>query len=112
MTHMLVELYTPKPAWLSLDAGEREAFFAKVGQGMGAITALGIEPVAFGDAEPDVAYGTHRRFFAIWRVPDQAAISALVDGIAASGWHDFFDTINAAGPVTGIAEHLAQLARL
>lgn len=112
MTHILVELYEPKPAWLSLDATEREAFLAKVGEGMGALTALGIEPVAFGDVDPGVASGTDRRFFALWRAPDHAALGALVDGIAASGWHDFFDTINAAGPMTGMAEHLIRLARL
>jgi hypothetical protein len=27
-----------------------------------------------------------------------AAMNALVSGIAASGWHDYFETINAAGP--------------
>ncbi|KMO44056.1 hypothetical protein VQ03_05240 [Methylobacterium tarhaniae] len=112
MTHMLVELYEPKPAWLSLDAGAREAFFAKVGDGMAALTALGIEPVGFGDADPAVPHGTGRRFFAVWRLPDRHALGALVEGIAASGWQDFFDTINAAGQVTGIADHLTQLARL
>lgn len=112
MTHMLVELYTPKPAWLSRDAAAREAFFAKVGEGMGALTALGIEPIAFGEVDPDVMHGTDRRFFAIWRAADREALALLVDGIAASGWHEVFDTINAAGPVTDIAEHLTHLARL
>lgn len=112
MTHMLVELYVPKPAWLSLNPSERQAFFARVGEGMSAMTALGIEPIAFGDVDPDLAHGTERRFFAVWRAPDQTALAALVESIAASGWHDFFDTINAAGPVIGIAEHLSQLARL
>lgn len=109
---MLVELYAPKPAWLSLNPVERQAFFARVGEGISAMTARGIEPIAFGDADPDLAHGTDRRFFAIWRVPDRTALDALVQGIGASGWHDFFDTINAAGPVTGIDEHIAQLARL
>lgn len=112
MTHMLVELYAPKPAWLSLNAAAREAFFAKVGESIGALTALGIEPISFGDVDSDFVHATDRRFFAIWRAPDREALGALVDGIAASDWHDFFDTINAAGPVTGIAEHLAQLAEL
>lgn len=112
MTHMLIELYEPKSAWLCLDAEEREAFFAHISEGMSALTALGIEPIAFGDITPDIVHGTDRRFYAIWRVPHRDGIGALVDGIAASGWHEFFDTINAAGPATGIAEHLAQLARL
>lgn len=44
--------------------------------------------------------------------PDAAAITVLVSGIAASGWHDYFDTFNAAGPGVDLNGHLTQLAAL
>jgi hypothetical protein len=34
----------------------------------------------------------------------------LIAGITATGWHDYFDTINAAGAGTDLPGHLAQLA--
>jgi hypothetical protein len=34
----------------------------------------------------------------------------LLEAIAATGWHDYFDTINAAGEATDMNTHLAQLA--
>jgi len=39
-------------------------------------------------------------------------MSALVSGIAASGWHDYFQTINATGPGIDLNGHLTQLAAL
>lgn len=110
MTHMLIELYEPKTAWLSLDAGERQAYLAGIGEGMGPILALGIEPLAFGEVARDTLHGAGRRFFAAWRAPNQAALDALVAGIAASGWHDYFETVNAAGPAVDLTGHLGQLA--
>lgn len=110
MTQTLIELYEPKPGWLSLPAEERQAFFARIGAGMGDILALGIEPLAFGEVAPDIRHGASQRFFAVWRAPDRPALNALVAGIAASGWHDYFETINAAGQSVDLIIHLGQLA--
>ena len=41
---------------------------------------------------------------------DQAAMNALLSAIAATGWHDYFDTINAAGVGGDLNQHLGQLA--
>jgi hypothetical protein len=45
----------------------------------------------------------------VWRCPDDAALDALVSGIAQSGWHDYFETVNAGGEATDLVGHLAQL---
>ena len=110
MAHYLAELYTPKPAWLALDAAGRQAFFEAIGAGMAALSALGVEAIALGETDATKIHPAPHRFFAIWRFPDDAALEALLQGIAASGWHDYFDTINAAGPGTDLSGHLAQLA--
>ena len=91
MTYYLAELYSPKSSWHALDAEGRQAFFEKVG-----------------DATKPFAPG--QNFFAIWRFPDEAALDMLIAGITATGWHDYFDTINAAGAGTDLPGHLAQLA--
>lgn len=112
MTHYLVELYAPKPAWLTLDAGGRAAFFKAVGTGLEALGDLGIEPVTLSEIDGDMEHAAPQRFLAIWCCSDKAAADALTAGIAASGWHDYFDTINAAGAQGDLTAHLGQLATL
>ncbi|NPD16508.1 hypothetical protein HOY34_15050 [Xinfangfangia sp. D13-10-4-6] len=112
MAHYLAELYSPKPAWLALDQNGRRRFFETVGAGMGALTALGVEALAFGETEAETLHAADQKFFAIWRAPDAAAIAALVSGISASGWNDYFATINAAGEGVSMGSHLVHLTAL
>jgi hypothetical protein len=112
MTHYLAELYSAKPAWLALDQADRRQFFEAIGSGMGALSALGVEAIALGEIDVATLQAPSQKFFAIWRAPDAAAMNALLSGIAASGWHDYFETINAAGPGVDLNGHLAQLAAL
>lgn len=112
MAHYLAELYSPKPAWLALDQTGRNRFFETVGAGMGALSALGVEPIALGRTDPTTLHAPSQTFFAIWRAPDETGIAALVSGIAASGWHDYFETVNATGPGVDLGGHLIQLAAL
>ncbi|UXI00694.1 DUF6616 family protein [Photobacterium sp. TY1-4] len=112
MTHYLAELYTPKPAWLALDLDARRQFFAAVGAGMSELSALGVEAIALGETNASTLHAASQQFFALWQAPDEAAIDALISGIAASGWHDYFETINASGAGDGLNGHLSQLIAL
>lgn len=112
MTHYLAELYSPTPAWQALPLEERQAFFARIGAGMGGLGELGIEALALGRTDPATPKAPPQQFFAIWRAPDAAAMAALVSGIAASGWHAYFDTVNASGQGGDLGAHLAELAAL
>lgn len=112
MAQYLAEIYSPKPAWLALDQTSRQQFFEAIGAGMGALSALGVEAIALGETDTATLHAPSQKFFAIWRAPDAAAMGALVSGIAASGWHDYFQTINATGPGVDLNGHLAQLAAL
>ncbi|WP_336801936.1 DUF6616 family protein [Kaistia sp. MMO-174] len=110
MTHYLAELYSPKPAWIALDPADKQQFFEAIGAGMAALSELGIEALAFGETDATKLRPASQSFFAIWRLADEAALDALLDGIAASGWHAYFDTINAAGPATDLVRHMGRLA--
>lgn len=112
MAHYLAELYSPKPAWLALEQTRRQQFFQNIGAGMAALASLGVEALALGETDAATLHAPSQRFFAIWRGPDAAAIAALVSGIDASGWHDYFETINATGAGVDLQTHLAQLAAL
>lgn len=80
-------------AWLALDGAARQVYFDTVG----AIDGGKLHAAA-------------QQFYAVWRFPDETALDALLSGIAATGWHDYFDTVNAAGPAVDFPIHLAQLA--
>ncbi len=110
MSFTLIELYSPREAWLSLDAKGRNEVFARIGEGMEEVLALGVEPVAFGTVDNAVPHAPDALFFGAWQVPDRAALDALVDGIAATGWHDYFRTVNAGGETVDLMAHLGQLA--
>ncbi|MDO5606044.1 MAG: hypothetical protein Q4G25_12870 [Paracoccus sp. (in: a-proteobacteria)] len=112
MTHYLVELYSPKPAWLALDEQARAAFFEAVGTGMEALGELGVEPLSLSEVDPRVDHAAPQQFLAIWRCADKAGMDALVAGISASGWHEYFKTINAMGAEGDLVAHLGQLAAL
>ncbi len=109
MTRYLAELYTPKLAWFAFDHQRRVAFFEDIGAGMAQLSALGVEAIAFGQTDAAKIHAAPQQFFAIWRFADEAALNALLDGIAASGWHDYFDTLNAAGAGVDFTGHVAQL---
>ncbi|MCV9906357.1 hypothetical protein OIV19_01835 [Brucella sp. HL-2] len=110
MNYYLAELYSPKSSWHALSPEDRQGFFEKVGAGMGGLAALGIEALALGPVDATKPYAPKQSFFAIWRFPDEAALDMLIAGITATGWHDYFDTINATGAGTDLPGHLAQLA--
>lgn len=109
MAHYLAELYTPKPAWLDLTNDERQQFFAAISAAMPALSALGIEALALGKVDQTKLHAAPQTFFAVWRCANDAALDALLSGIAQSGWHDYFDTINAGGQATDLDGHIAEL---
>jgi hypothetical protein len=112
MAHYLTELYTARPTWLALSENERQQFFAAIGAAMPALSALGVEVITVGKVDQSKLHSASQTFFAVWRCPDHTTLEALVSGIAQSGWHDYFDTINAAGEGTDFVGHLTQLDEL
>src|SRR3989442_10314825 len=46
MSHYLVELYSPNPAWLALPAAQRQQFLDAVASAMGGLAAMGVQVLA------------------------------------------------------------------
>ncbi|MCZ7893858.1 hypothetical protein O9X99_19465 [Agrobacterium salinitolerans] len=110
MSYFLAELYSAKPSWKALSGEARAAFFARIGAGMSALSQAGIEVITTGAVNTSLGHASPHEFFALWRCRDRQALSLLVEAIADSGWHDYFDTVNAGGEGAGMANHLQQLA--
>lgn len=109
MPHYLVELYTPNAAWMALPVAQRQQFLGNIGNAMSGLASLGVEVLALAETEPGIDQGSEHRFLGIWRFPDEQARNALLTGIKASGWYDYFNHVNAAGSEGGFEHHLAAL---
>lgn len=110
MSHYLVELYTPNSAWLALSAEQRQHFLGGIGLALNQLSSLGVEVLSLAETDSNIDQGTAHTFLGIWRFPDQAARDALLTGIKASGWYDYFDHVNAASTQGSADIHLAALA--
>ena len=110
MSHYLVELYTPNSAWRALPADSRQQFLDGIQAAMGELSSLGVEVLALGETDTCIDNASEHRFLGIWRFPDLQARDALLAGIKASGWYDYFDHVNAACNAGGFEHHLAALA--
>lgn len=110
MFHYLVELYTPNAAWKTLPVEQRQQFLGSIGSAMSGLASMGVEVLTLAETEPGIDQGSEHRFLGIWRFPDPQARNALLAGIKASGWYEYFDHVNAAGADGDFARHLAALA--
>ncbi|HCT24703.1 MAG TPA: hypothetical protein DIW85_00625 [Stenotrophomonas sp.] len=112
MSHTLIELYTATPAWTALPPEQRTAFFDRIGAGMQQFDPARITPVAMGRAIAGVSHASGEQFYAVWRCARREDADALVEGIAATGWHQYFTTTHTLGADDGMTQHLADLAAL
>ncbi len=110
--YYLSEIYSPKPSWLALSQEERFTFFATIEAGMSALAESGVEILTMSVVDKKNVFSPPQQFFALWRFPTQESLNALLEGIEATGWHNYFETINIAGEGGDITSHLNDLASL
>lgn len=109
MYHYLVELYTPNATWQALPNEQRMEYLSKVGEALGNLSSLGVEVLTLTETISPIDQSTPHQYLGIWRFSDSKAREALLDGIRASGWYQYFDHINAAGAEGYFPQHLQAL---
>src|SRR5258708_29307640 len=62
MSHYLVELYSPNPAWLALPAAQRQQFLDAVASAMGGLAAMGVQVLALAETERGLDQASPHRF--------------------------------------------------
>lgn len=107
--HYLIELYTPKPAWLRLPASDRQAFLDAIAQAMAGMAEQGIELLTLAETDAGIDQASPHRYLGIWRFAGRQSRDALLAGIAASGWYAYFDHLNAACGTGDMPQHLRAL---
>ncbi|EJC61016.1 hypothetical protein MJ863_09135 [Alcaligenes ammonioxydans] len=91
---------------------QRQHFLAGLQEAMAGLSSQGIEVLTLSVTEPHIDQASSHHFMGVWRFPDQRACQALLAGIQASGWYEYFDHINAAGAQGEFAQHLLDLANV
>jgi len=112
MSHYLIELYTPNSAWNALSKNERKQYLGNVATAMGGLLELGVKPLTLTQIDTAVEQHSEHLFVAVWHFPNLATRDALLSGIKASGWYNYFSHVNAAGIETSFAEHLDALCNI
>lgn len=112
MNHYLVELYSPNATWKALTVAERKEYLNGVGAAMSGLTEAGVKALTLTPINSHVEHSSEHQFLAVWTFPNQETCDALLAGIKASGWYNYFDHINVVGKEIGFLEHLHTLATL
>lgn len=110
--HYLVELYTPNAHWKALSVEQRQNFVAAIGSAMQGLSSMGVEVLTLTEVLPNIDQNSQHRFLGIWRFPEPQVRDALLAGIKASGWYEYFDHVNVAGATGDVVQHLAALVNV
>lgn len=111
MNHYLVELYTPNSAWKALSFDERKNYLNNVGAAMAGLSDAGVQALTLTQIDSKIDQSSEHQFLAVWHFPNQEVCNALLAGIKASGWYNYFDHVNAVGAECGFNEHLEALSK-
>ncbi|WOE37960.1 DUF6616 family protein [Acinetobacter sp. SAAs474] len=112
MNHYLIELYTPNTAWKTLSFDERKDYLNHIATAMNKLTDTGVKALTLTALNTQIDQSSDHQFLAIWSFPDQQTCDALLAGIKASGWYDYFDHVNAAGATHDFNTHLDALIHI
>lgn len=102
--YVVVEAWTPKPAFLTAPPTQRADFFAALDAGIAALGSTGVEPLGWGRTDPSGEHGSEHDWFAVWQVRDAAAADTFLAGVLASGWYDYFEQTNLRGELRPVAD--------
>ena len=100
--YLYVELWKARPAWLDLSRDEREAWFGKLLTSLQEQLEGGVEPLGFARNDDDTPLDAGHDFIGAWRMPDKETAQRFERFVESNGWHDYFEQVNARGPVLEI----------
>jgi hypothetical protein len=100
--YLYVELWKARPAWLDLSRDEREAWFGKLLTSLQEQLEGGVEPLGFARNDDDTPLDAGYDFIGAWRMPDKETAQRFERFVESNGWHDYFEQVNARGPVLEI----------
>ena len=109
--HLYVELWKARPAWLAMEQEQRTAFVARLEPAMTRLAGDAIQLVGFAVTDADVPNGADYPYMAVWQMATLEDVRVYERGVAASGWHDYFEQVNARGALQTPASVLEHMTR-
>lgn len=109
--HLYLELWKPRDAWRALSAEERQQFVEGIGPAIAGLLESGIELIGFARSDVDTTHRADYAYLAAWRMPSKDHALALENAVTDSGFHDFFEQINARGEIAAPEAILADMAQ-
>jgi hypothetical protein len=97
--YLFVELWKPKQAWLDLSTAERAAYFEPLGPVIGGLVEQGLDIIGWSinDAVTDMR-GDYT-YIGAYRMPNLEFAETFEKTVRSVGWYDYFEQINARGPL-------------
>lgn len=95
--HLLIELWTPKPAWLALSPEDRRTFVDGVVAAVEPVMTDDLVLLGSGLASSDLPYPLPCRYFAIWQAARAEQMQAFAELLVRAGWYTYFDQVNVGG---------------
>ena len=115
MPRVMTELYRPKPSWTALAPAARREFLQNLVAALAPVLESGASAIALGAADAKTeadAEANGYRFFALWRLRDQAASDDMIRISQAAGWYDYFEQVNVSGDAQDFEAVLLGNARM
>jgi hypothetical protein len=97
MMHLLMELWTPKPAWHELSPAARQDFVDGVLAAVQPLMTDDFVLLGSGLARNDLPYPLPCRYFAVWQAARAEQVQAFAELLVRAGWYTYFDQVNIGG---------------
>lgn len=110
--HLLIEIWTPKPAWLALNPSDRRTFVDGVLAAVQPVMTEDLVLLGSGLARDDLPHALPCRYFAVWKATQAAQLEAFAALLVQAGWYTYFDQVNVGGqhmPLGKVLSHQVEL---
>jgi hypothetical protein len=97
MQHIFIELWKFKDTWRDAGIDARAEYVEKLAPMVQGMVEAGVEIIAWGYNDETVDRRVDYDVFGVYRLPNRELFEQLQAGVAASGWYDYFEHVNAGG---------------
>lgn len=104
----LMEVWSAKPAWLALDAGQQRLFLDEILAKVGPLMEAGLDLVASGVVEADFPNSLPHHYFAFWQAEDPSIVLQFGQVLLDGSWYGYFDQLNISGTAEPLPDVLAR----
>jgi len=95
--YIFVEIWNVKPAWLALEQSQRAEYMQNVGSAIQSLSEQGIELISWSKRDSDTPYASKYQYFAVWKMPNQDAVTTFENAVEGAGWYNYFEQENLRG---------------